>query len=184
MTAFDVAFRSVAAMAGIASCVALAGCGFQLQGAGVLPPALERTYLVSIEPYSAFLSSLTDTLRLRGAEVVESESEASSVLRIVEDVTGQRVLSVTARNVPREFEVFYQVTFSLLVGGEQMIEPESLIVTRSYTYDETQVLAKAREEQELRRALADDLARRIVRRIEAAGANAAAPGTSTGAPGT
>jgi LPS-assembly lipoprotein len=87
------------------------------------------------------------------------------------------VLSVTARNVPREFEVFYQVTFSLLVDGERMIEPESLIVTRSYTYDETQVLAKSREEQELRRSLADDLARRVVRRIEAAGANAAPPAT-------
>lgn len=155
----------------------LCSCGFQLQGGGALPAALERTYLVGAEPYSEFLSSLTDTLRLRGAEVVENESEASSVLRIVEDFTGQRVLSVTARNVPREYEVFYQVTFSLLVGNERMIEPESLVATRSYTYDETQVLAKSREEQELRRALADDLARRVVRRIEAAGAAAAAAGS-------
>jgi outer membrane lipopolysaccharide assembly protein LptE/RlpB len=48
-------------------------------------------------------------------------------------------------------------------------------VTRSYTYDETQVLAKASEEQILREALADDLARRVVRRIEALGATAALP---------
>jgi LPS-assembly lipoprotein len=176
MTGLSAAVWRTAAAA--LAAVAVAGCGFQLQGAGSLPPALERTYLVSEEPYSEFLSSLTDTLRLRGAEVVADENEASSTLRIVEDVTGQRVLSVTARNVPREFEVFYQVTFSLLVGGERTIEPESLVVTRSYTYDETQVLAKSREEEELRRALAADLARRVVRRIEAAGATAAAaPGT-------
>ena len=46
-------------------------------------------------------------------------------------------------------------------------------MTRSYTYDETQVLAKSREEQELRRSLAEDLARQVVRRIEALGATAA-----------
>ena len=35
------------------------------------------------------------------------------------------------------------MTFSLQVAGERAIDTESLVVTRSYTYDETQVLAKA-----------------------------------------
>jgi LPS-assembly lipoprotein len=147
----------------------LVGCGFQLQGAGALPAGLARTYLDSTEPHSEFHGSLTDALRRRGSQIVESAAQADAVLEIVEDSTGQRVLSVSARNIPREYEIFYQVTFSLLVGGERTIEPESLIVTRSYTYDETQVLAKAREELELRRSLAQDLARQVVRRIEAAG---------------
>ncbi len=82
------------------------------------------------------------------------------MLDIVSDETGQRVLSVSARNIPREYEVFYAVTFSLRVGTESLISNESLVVTRAYTYDETQVLAKAAEEQILRRALAEDLARR------------------------
>jgi LPS-assembly lipoprotein len=114
---------------------------------------------------------------LRGSQVVDSAAQAGAVLKIVEDSTGQRVLSVSARNIPREFEIFYQVTFSLSVDGESMIEPESLIVTRSYTYDETQVLAKAREELDLRRSLADDLARQVIRRIEAVGAGPIAPRT-------
>jgi LPS-assembly lipoprotein len=99
------------------------------------------------------------------------------VLKIIGDATGQRVLSVSARNIPREYEIFYQVTFSLTIGGDQIIEPESLVMTRSYTYDETQVLAKSREEQELRRSLAEDLARQVVRRIEAMGTTTAAPRT-------
>ena len=152
------------------------GCGFHLQGAGTLPPELARTYLAASSPHSEFLGSLTDVLRTRGSEIVASRDAADAVLEIVEDNTGQRVLSVSARNIPREFEVYYEVTFALTVGGEQLIEPESLVVTRSYTFDETQVLAKSREEEELRRALADDLARRVVRRIEAVGATSAAPG--------
>ena len=157
--------------------LAIAGCGFHLEGAGALPTVLARTYLDSAEPHSEFHGSLTDALRLRGSEIVESADQADAVLTIVEDSTGQRVLSVSARNIPREYEIYYLVTFSLLVGGERVIEPESLIVTRSYTYDETQVLAKAREELELRRSLAEDLARQVVRRIAAIGAGAAAPRT-------
>jgi len=38
---------------------------------------------------------------------------------------------------------------------------------RNYTYDETQVLGKEREASILRQALAEDLARQVVRRIEA-----------------
>ena len=52
---------------------------------------------------------------------------------------------------------------------------ETLVVTRSYTFEETQVLAKASEEEVLRRALADDLARRVVRRIEGLGSAPTAP---------
>ena len=110
---------------------------------------------------------MTDALRLRGSEIVASRGDADAVLRITEDTTGQRVLSVSARNIPREFEVFYVVTFSLQVDGEPVIEPESLIMTREYTYDETQVLGKAAEEIILRQSLADDLARQVMRRIEA-----------------
>lgn len=150
----------------------IGGCGFQLQGAGTLPSTLTRTYLDSTEQHTEFLGSLTSALRSRGAEIVASPGEADSVLKIVEDVTGQRVLSVSARNIPQEYEVFYQVTFALEVAGARASEPESLVVTRSYTYDETQVLAKSREELELRRSLADDLARRVLRRIEAIGAGA------------
>jgi LPS-assembly lipoprotein len=155
-----------AAALGIA--LGVGGCGFHLQGAGTLPPALAKTYIATASPHSEFLDTLTDTLRLRGSQIVKSKEDAQAVLDITADDTGQRVLSVSARNIPREYEVYYSVTFSLQVDGENVIEHESLVATRSYTYDETQVLAKAAEEDVLRRALAEDLARRLVRRIEVA----------------
>jgi LPS-assembly lipoprotein len=170
------ATRTACVLAAVASSALVGGCGFHLQGAGSLPPALSKTFLATSEPHSDFLDNLTDVLRTRGSEIVDSRDAADAVLEIVDDNTGQRVLSVSARNIPREYEVFYEVTFALTVDGERMIEPESLVVTRSYTFDETQVLAKSREEEELRRALAADLARRVVRRIEAVGATAATPG--------
>jgi LPS-assembly lipoprotein len=144
------------------------GCGFQLAGYGSLPPAMQTTYLDSSERYSEFYGSLTEALRQRGLELVDSGAEAGARLIITEDSSGQRVLSVTARNIPREYEVYYFVTFSLVeTDGRPLIEDEPLVARRNYTFDETQVLGKEREEAQLRRALAEDLARQVVRRIEA-----------------
>lgn len=144
-----------------------AGCGFQLVGSGNLPPAMQSTYLESVEMRSEFYESLSTVLRQRGLNLVDSRAAAGARLIISEDSSGQRVLSVTARNIPREYEVFYAVTFSLETDGKALIEPEVLVARRNYTYDETEVLGKEREESILRRALAEDLARRVVRRIEA-----------------
>jgi LPS-assembly lipoprotein len=164
-----------AALTGAVLAATLAGCGFQLEGAGRLPEAMAMTFVETAEPHSEFFGSLRETLRLRGSRVVERPGDAGAVLKIVEDTTGQRVLSVSSRNIPREFEIYYIVTFSLTAGDQRLIEPESLVVTRSYTYDERQVLGKEAEERTLRRALAQDLARQVVRRIEALGAGQVVP---------
>lgn len=160
-------------VAGVA--LALAGCGFHLQGTGALPAGMARTYIDTQRPHTEFLASLTDTLRQRGAELLSTPAADAAVLDIKADETGQRVLSVSARNIPREYEIFYSVTFSLTVGAEALITDESLVVTRAYTYDETQVLAKAAEEEILRQALAEDLARRVLQRIQALSTAAVAP---------
>lgn len=145
----------------------LAGCGFQLAGSGRLPVAMQTTYVQSTAPRSEFFASLTEALRQRGLELVDSDERAGATLTISEDLTGQRVLSVSARNIPREYEVYYAVTFSLEAEGKSLINAEPLVARRNYSYDETQVLGKEREESQLRRALAEDLARQVVRRIEA-----------------
>jgi LPS-assembly lipoprotein len=161
--------------AALAILSALGGCGFHLHGAGTLPPVLAKTYVVSTVPHSDFVSSVTDALRVRGATIVNKDEPGAAHLNVTADDTGQRVLSVSARNIPREYEVYYSITFSLQVGEQKLIQGETLVVTRSYTFDETQVLAKASEEEVLRRALADDLARRVVRRIEGLGSAPAGP---------
>ena len=145
----------------------LGGCGFHLEGAGTLPAAAATTYLDAANPHTEFYDSLTAALRARGAEVVTSPQEAGAVLRILVDSSGQRMLSVSARNIPREYEVFYTVTFSLDAEGESLIPAESLVATRSYTYDETLVLGKSSEEAVLRESLAQDLARQVLRIIGA-----------------
>ena len=54
-----------------------------------------------------------------------------------------------------------------VAGGEgPALEAQALDLTRSYTFNETQVLGKRSEEGILRKALAEDLARRVMKRID------------------
>jgi LPS-assembly lipoprotein len=145
----------------------LAGCGFSPQGATSIPDAMQRTYIATPDRFSQFYRELRRGLQAAGVEVLESPEGATATLSILYDLTDQRVLSVSARNVPTEFEVFYTVRYAITSGGQSLLESQDLTLTRDYTYDETLVLGKAREEQLMRDAIVDDLVRIVLKQISA-----------------
>lgn len=143
----------------------LAGCGWHLKGTAPLPPALAATYLQSADRHSDFDRALRRTLEASGSRLVNGPREATAIVRVRRDATGRRVLSVSARNTPQEYEVFYTVEYSVEVGGQEVIPLQTLELVNDYSYDETALLAKEREEAGLRSALARDLAGLVVRRL-------------------
>lgn len=143
----------------------LAGCGFQLRGASQLPPDVGVVYIDTRDRYTVFYRQLTTTILQSNRRIARDSTTADAVIRILRDETGQRVLSVSARNVPREYDVFYTIRYSVLVNGDEVLPPEQLTLTRDYTYDETQVLGKALEEETLRESLAADLVGLVTRRM-------------------
>ena len=143
----------------------LAGCGFQLQGSAGLPAAAAAPYLDAPDPYSDFYQALSAALVRSGALLETDRGAASAVLIVRRDETGQNVLSVSARNVPTEYEVFYTVSYELRRGEEVLIPLQTVTLTQDYVYDVTDVLAKSLEEEHLREALAKDIAQMIIRRL-------------------
>ena len=146
-------------------CVSLAGCGFQLQGTLTAPPEMERTYIAATDPHSDFYRDLRAALRAAGVTLVDNPNEATATFTISFERTGQRVLSVSARNVPTEFEVFYTIEYALDSGARNLLEMQVLTLTRDYTYDPTLVLGKAKEETLLREAIVEDLVRIVLKQI-------------------
>ncbi len=128
---------------------------------------MERTYIATDDLHSLFYRALRIDLQDAGVNLVESPADASAVLSITYDETAQRVLSVSARNVPTEYEVYYTIQYTIDAGSERLVEPQTLTVTRDYTYDELLVLGKAREEALLRDACVDDLVRIVLKQISA-----------------
>ena len=145
----------------------IAACGFSLQGATTTPAAMQRTYISTPDRFSQFYRELRRSLQEAGVGVLESPADATATLTILYDFTDQRVLSVSARNVPTEFEVFYTVRYAVTSGEQSLLEPQELTLTRDYTYDSTLVLGKAQEEQLMRDAIVDDLVRIVLKQISA-----------------
>jgi LPS-assembly lipoprotein len=123
------------------------------------------TFVDAEDRYTEFNRALRDRLRASGAKVTEHSKDATAVVKIIKDQSGQRVLSVSARNTPEEYEVFYTVEYSVASGGTELIPRQKLELTRDYSYDTTAVLAKEREQAVLREALAQDLAGLVLRRL-------------------
>ena len=138
---------------------ALAACGFQMRGTADVPASMERTFISASDKHSGFYQGLSHELRKSGVELVDSPADATAIFTIRTDITDQRVLAVSARNVPREYEVYYTITYSLASGEKTLIDSRTQTQTRAYTWDETKVLGKSLEEQELRNAIVDDLVR-------------------------
>ena len=128
---------------------------------------MERTYIATNDRHSLFYRELRIALDSAGVDVVENSAIATAILTISHDDTDQRVLSVSARNVPTEYEVYYSIAYSLDSGRDNLLETQSLTVTRDYTYDPTLVLGKGREQELLREALVDDLVRIVLKQISA-----------------
>ena len=143
----------------------LSACGYQLQGAFTIPSAMDKTYIAAENKHSIFYRELRRVLRANDVDLVDSFDDATAVFHVTVDDSGQRVLSVSARNVPREYEVYYTVQYSVEDTEATLLEPQLLTLTRVYTYDETQVLGKDREAEFLRETIVKDMVRLIVRRL-------------------
>ena len=143
----------------------LSGCGFQLQGALTMPAEMQRTYLDPVDKHSLFHRELRMQLQAAGVQLVDTPDNSTAILSIRIDETDQRVLSVSGRNVPTEYEVYYTVEYSLASGEKTLLSPQDITLTRDYTYDTTKVLGKSREEAMLREAVVKDLVRTVLKQI-------------------
>jgi len=155
----------------------LAGCGFHLQGSSPLPAGSRNIHLSSPDQLTPFAVELRRAIERAGGRIAATSSDADLVVRIRGDRSGRRVLSVSARNTPQEYEIYYNVEYSVDRGGQEIVELQPLELVRNLNFDETQVLAKDREEVMLRDAMARDLALLVMRRLESLPPALPAPAT-------
>ena len=144
----------------------LAGCGFHLQGRQGLPSALARVHLEADERQSEFVASLRSSLAGAGANLEPRTGEGIARVRVVRDQVTERVLTVSARNIPTDYELTHEVRV-IVDGpdGRELMPQEEFMLTRVYSFDERKLLAKEREKDLLLAALARDMASVVMRRL-------------------
>lgn len=142
----------------------LAGCGFQLRGAAVLP--VSRIYLDL--PPQHFLARELRVL-LRGSPGLSLESgpqNAELIVAFSAENRARQVISLNASGQVRELRLLYSITVRAHDSqGREWLLPEVLEQYRDVSYNETAVLAKDYEENLLYQNMIQETAVRLVRRL-------------------
>lgn len=158
--------RALAITVTLAAAALLAGCGFHLQGRRVLPAVMHRPYLEASDQQSDFVQSLRRDLIVSGAHPTEDRKHATAVIHVRQSLK-RRVLSVSATDRPTEYRVTYTVQFSVDAAGKTLLPRQTVTTTRSYTFNESLVLAEEHERAILTGAMGRELADIVMRRLAA-----------------
>ncbi|MFO8141975.1 MAG: LPS assembly lipoprotein LptE [Marinobacter sp.] len=144
----------------------LAGCGFQLRGTSPVPAALQPLAVDCPDALPGrFCQSVREQLTLGGVELSEA-AQADYVLRLSNYQQDRRASAITAQAAAAEYILRHTVTIELLTADRvPLIAATELNTSETYRYDETNVLAKQREEEELRQQLGDRLAQQVILRF-------------------
>jgi LPS-assembly lipoprotein len=145
----------------------LSSCGFHLQARQPLPAAFQYTYVDTKDEQTDFVQDLRKSLIAANVNVIRTRGSSGATISVHADELAERILSVSARNIPTEYELTYKVEFSVTSGAKTLIDHEEIAATRDISFDETQLLAKEREQEILREALARDLVALVMRRLAA-----------------
>jgi LPS-assembly lipoprotein len=165
----------------------LAGCGFHFAGSRPLPPALTSVYIDVVTPYSVSKPPVEAALRSRlirrGARLSTSLGAARTILRITDLDETREVLSVDPFGKAVEFKLTTRLRYEVVETGREPLAPDTLQVSRDYSFNAQEVLAKEAEEQRLQAFIQDELAELLLLRLEALlAAPPAAPADVTPAP--
>ena len=148
----------------------LISCGFHLRGTGKaeLPPALSTLRVMlegSQQQNDPLLVAMKNALRTQTDVQLEDTGDAP-LLVLYGERSDSQVLSVSSTGKADEYLLKYEVSFRLTgKDGKALAESQTVRVRRDHAFDRLNVLAKEREEQELRREMRRDVVQQILRRL-------------------
>jgi LPS-assembly lipoprotein len=157
--------RAPAVLAASFAALALSACGFRLAGSDPLPGILARPYLSLKDPYTDFSREFEHQLKSAGATLQSVRANSTATIDVTRDSVEQRTLSVTAENIPTEYEITYTVTFAVRGTDKELLAPQTLSLSKDFSFEENVLLAKEHEADILRQQMARDLVGIAMRRL-------------------
>ncbi|MDQ1363013.1 MAG: LPS-assembly lipoprotein [Pseudomonadota bacterium] len=154
----------------------LPSCGYHLRGAYQLPPQMAITVIRADNMNSELVRSLKRSLETSGIHIVQNvtdtngvvdEKSQATVLRVIREKQGKRVLSVDSKGRVREYELHYAIAIELSGAGNFFVPEQTLELSRDFLFDPEDVLGKSDEEADLLRDMQQDMVRLIMLRLQA-----------------
>ena len=148
----------------------LGACGFRLRG---MPNFVFRSIYVQAgrgSPVGTLLrrnlESSSDKLNVVKDPALPDTAEV--ICQVISEQQQRVIVGMNVAGQVREIELRLIVKFSLRTpGGDEVIPPTEIRQIRNVTYNETNALSKAAEEEMLNKDMRNDIVQQIIRRLAA-----------------
>ncbi|SAK84004.1 lipoprotein [Caballeronia hypogeia] len=166
--------RSFLALLGGAA--ALSACGFQLRGQQDY--AFKRLAITGGTPQ--MVARLERMVQGGSDTVIVKPFEKPDATLNLSEGQGLRTLSLNAQGVVQEYELVYNLNYSLMgADGTLLIPPSAIALNRSMTYSDQYTLAKSQESTLLYNDMRNDAVDQLTRRLATVRSLHPAPGEQT-----
>jgi len=137
----------------------IAACGFQLRG------SIEADF-ETIHVYGGsegLNKNLIKRFKQSGIKIVTKDPEKT--LEILNDRLDKRILSLSSSGSVKEYELTYLVTYRFKSSESSWSQEIKKEITRDYTYDDNDRVAKELEEKNIVQQMRDEIVKSIVSQI-------------------
>jgi LPS-assembly lipoprotein len=153
----------------LAAVLALSACGFQLRGSNGSASLPFKSVYVGLPETSQLGTELRRYIR--GSDdtaVVDDPKAAQAILEVLSESRDKAVLSLNTQGRVREYSLTYRLRFRLTdSSGKELLPPTDIALKRDMSFNESQVMAKEKEEEMLYRDMQSDMVQLILRRLSA-----------------
>ena len=146
---------------------AVVSCGFHLRGQAAY--AFKSVY-VNAPAHPQLAAELRRSLTGAGtASVAAAPAGAQVIVDVTEVADDKQVLSISPGGRVQEYALAKAVRFRVRdPDGREWLKADEIVVRRTYTYDDSERLAREIQEQRLLREMQTDAVQQIVRRLQSA----------------
>ncbi|MDT8427337.1 MAG: LPS assembly lipoprotein LptE [Pseudomonadales bacterium] len=148
----------------------LTGCGFALQGSNQQSQlAIPALTLVTAQQEAPMVRLLREKLSAAGVDLQLTSAVSSAdnlQLQLGAEEFDIRIVAVTSRAGAAQYELIGNISFAVTQADNTLSAPETVSAQRTYFEDIANIAGSAGEAELLRDEIREELANRIIRRLE------------------
>ena len=139
--------------------LAVSSCGFQLRGS--LETSFKSIQINGGSP--ELVKQLKRNYKQSGIDVRASSAEKT--IEIITDKVNKRILSLKSTGTVSEYQLDYIFSYRIKSDLNEWGAPNTIEMSRSYTYDDSNRLAKQEEENSLIKGMREQIIRAMTSQI-------------------
>jgi LPS-assembly lipoprotein len=160
--------RRAACLFVLATAVMLSACGFQLRGSNGQVGLPFKTIYISLPETSPLGIELRRNIRASGETTVVTDPKAAQAIIEVLSESRDKATLLNTQGRIREYSLYYKLRFRVKDSKDkELLGPTEITLKRDISFNESQAIAKEKEEEMLYRDMQSDLVQQILRRMAA-----------------